>query len=184
MTVEIRGTAFVTFFEAIRELRGPATEAAVRAALAVELRERFERGAITRIGWYALSDYAALHAASERVIGGGPTFARQLGRTSTEIDTRGLIRYVLAIASPDLLMRHAQLVFSSYVRGCAVRPEKLGPGHYRLHWEGMTGVSALVNAELEGGTAYLVERTGGRDVLLEPAPTHEAGSHAFDVRWR
>jgi hypothetical protein len=184
MTVEMRGTAFVTFFQALRELRGPSTELDVRAALPPPLRDRLERGAITRVGWYPLSDYTELHAASERVIAGGQPFARQLGRITTEIDTRGLIRYVLAIASPDLLMRHAPLVFSSYVRGATVRPEKRGAGHYRVHWEGLTGASALVNAELEGGTSFLIERTGGRDVLVEPVAADPTSVYAFDVRWR
>jgi hypothetical protein len=184
MTLEMRGAAFLTFFDAVRELRGPATEAAVRAGLPVGPRERLERGAITRVGWYPLADYTELHAAFDRTARGGEALARQLGRVSTDLDTRGLLRYVLAIASPDLLMRHAPLVFSSYVRGDGVTPEKKGPGRYVVRWQGLDGASALVNAELEGGTAFLVEKTGGRDVAVERVAPSGPSEHAFEVRWR
>lgn len=180
----MRGAAFLTFFDAVRELRGPATEAAVRAALPAALRERLERGAITRVGWYPLADYAELHAALDRTARGGETLARQLGRVSTDLDTRGLIRYVLAIASPDLLMRHAPLVYSSYVRGGAITPEKKGPGRYLLRWSGLVGSSPLVNAELEGGTSILVEKAGGRDVVVERVAPGAASEHAFEICWR
>lgn len=183
-TVEMRGAAFLTFLEALKTLRGPATEGAVRAALPDDVREKLASGVLTRVGWYPLSEYAALHTATDAVVRGGTEFARLLGRTTTEIDTRGLIRYVLAIASPDLLMRHAAKVFSSYVRGGAVVTSRaLGPRHYELQWEGLVGATNLVHVETQGGAAFLIERTGGKNVRVEAAPAQSRPEHAFSIRW-
>lgn len=183
MPVEIRGASVASFLEAVQKIRGPASEAALRAALPAALRERWERGAIARVGWYPLSDYAELHSASDRLFGGGTAFARLIGRTTAEIDTRGLIRYVLSITSPELLVRHAPLVFSSYVRGGEVHTDSLGPKHYRIRFR-MEGASPLIFADFEGGAAYLIERTGGHDVVTTSDPTVDPGVHAFEVRWR
>lgn len=182
-TVEMRGAAFLTFLEALRALRGPATEGAVRAALPDALREKLASGVLTRVGWYPLAEYSALHTATDAVVHGGTDFARLLGRTTTEIDTRGLIRYVLAIASPDLLMRHASKVFSSYVRGATVVSKALGPHHYELQWEGLVGATNLVHIEMQGGAAFLIERTGGKNVQIEAAPALSRPEHTFAIRW-
>jgi len=182
-SVEVRGAAFLTFLEALRVLRGPATEAAVRAALPDGLREKLASGVLTRVGWYPLSDYSSLHTVTDAVLHGGVDFARQLGRTTTEIDTRGLIRYVLAMASPDLLMRYASKVFSSYVRGATVTSKTLGPRHYELHWKGLVGATNLVHVEMEGGAAFLAERVGAKHVRVEAAVAQSRPEHSFVIRW-
>lgn len=182
-TVEVRGAAFLTFLEALKALRGPATEAAVRAALPHGLRESLESGVLTRVGWYPLADYSSLHTATDAVLHGGADFARHLGRITTEIDTKGLIRYVLAIASPDLLMRYASKVFSSYARGATVTSKALGPRHYELHWEGLVGATNLVHAEMEGSTAFLAVRAGAKNVHIEAAAAQSSPEHTFHIRW-
>lgn len=183
MTVEMRGAAFFTFLDALGQLRGPATVAAVRAALPVSLREQLDRGALTRVGWYPLSAYAALHTANDSVVRGGEALAFQIGRLTTEVDTRGLIRFVLAIASPDLLMRHASLVFGSYIRGATVTAEALAPRHCSVRWKGLEGATRLLLAEMEGGTAFLVERTGGKHVQVSTLSAKSPSEGGFEVRW-
>lgn len=181
--VEMRGAAFLSFFDAVRELRDDATATRVCDALPPPLRERFVSGALTRIGWYPMADYSRLHTAANEVLGGGHAFARQLGRVTTEQDTRGLLRYVLAFASPELLMRYADKVVMSYVRGARCHSERIAARHSMLHVEDFHGASELVHQEWIGGVQILVERCGGKTVSVSLVPTAIPAAASFEVRW-
>lgn len=183
MTVEMRGAAFLSFFEGVAELRDQATADAVRDAVRADLRLRLETGAITRVGWYPMDDYAALHVALDQVVRGGDAFAIQLGRVTTDRDTRGLLRYVLAFTSPDLLLRYADKVAGSYVRGPTLKTEKLGTRHHVISWEGFLGATYAIHAEWQGGVQLLVERCGGKDVRVERRPGDDVTRPAFEVTW-
>lgn len=178
-TCEIKGVAFHTFFQAITELRGAAAATLVRDALAPDLGERLRRGAISRVGYYPLSEYGELHAAAQRVLPGGESLARDIGRTATEIDTRGLLRFVLGLTSASFLMRHADKAWSSYVRGSRVAVQEVEPQRYIVDFEGLAGVSELVVIELEGAIERLVQRTGAR----QPEVRHQARSAGKSVRY-
>lgn len=184
MPVEMRGAAFLSFLEGVAELRDRATADAVRDALRPDLRALFVNGGMTRVGWYPMADYAALHVASENVVRGGMPFARELGRVTTDRDTRGLLRYVLAFTSPDLLLRYGDRVFLSYVRGASMVVDRVAPKHHIIRWNDFHGASFHVHAEWAGGVAFLVERCGGKDVSVVQLPTTDASKAAFEVTWR
>ena len=183
VSVEMRGAAFLSFFEGIAELRDPGTATAVRDALPSPLREQIATGGITRIGWYPMQNYSALHEACDRVIGGGDAFATALGRVTTDRDTRGLLRYVLAFTSPDLLLRYGDKVFGSYVRGATMRVDRITAKHHVIRWDDFHGASFRVHAEWQGGVAFLVERCGGRDVSVRAEPSDDPSRARFEVRW-
>jgi hypothetical protein len=183
MAVEMRGAAFLSFFDGIAELRGQGVADAVRDAVRPDLRERLLNGGITRVGWYPMEDYSALHDACDAVVGGGAAFATQLGRITTDRDTRGLLRYVLAFTTPELLLRYSDKVFGSYVRGATMRVEKLGPKHQLLCWDDFHGASFFLHAEWQGGVAFLIERAGGRDVKVVGRATQDPSRAAFEVSW-
>lgn len=183
MPVEMRGAAFLSFFEGIAELRSKAVADAVREAVRPDLRERLLNGGITRVGWYPMHDYCSLHEACDAVVKGGHAFATQLGRITTDRDTRGLLRYVLAFTTPELLLRYSDKVFGSYVRGATMRVEKLGPMHHVLFWDDFHGASFFLHAEWQGGVAFLIERAGGRDVRVVARPSQDPARAAFEVSW-
>lgn len=174
----MKGVAFHSMLAAVEEAHGRAGRERVEAALPEALRERVARGGLTRVGWYPVRDYTAMHEAVQAALGGGETTARSLGRLSTEIDTRGLLRFVLAMASPDLLMRHADRVLGSYVRGAHVRVDELRPALYDITLMGMGGASRYVYAEFEGGLGYLLERTGAKGVSVRRRAILDDGSGA------
>ncbi|MBX7193427.1 MAG: hypothetical protein K1X94_15335 [Sandaracinaceae bacterium] len=183
MTVEMRGAAFLSFFEGIEELRDRATADAVKEALRPELRERVLSGAITRVGWYPMAEYTALHEALDRVVSGGPEFAVRLGYVTTDRDTRGLLRYVLAFTSPDLLIRYADKVFMSYVRGASMSIEQLGPRHYLVSWSDHHGASRALFDEWRGGIQLLMERCGGKNVVVAARPFDDPARAQCEVTW-
>lgn len=183
MPVEMRGAAFLSFFEGIAELRDAGTATAVRDALPSPLRERIAAGAIARVGWYPMQDYSTLHEASDRVIGGGDPFATALGRVTTDRDTRGLLRYVLAFTSPELLLRYGDKVFGSYVRGATMRVERISSTHHVIRWDDFHGASFRVHAEWQGGVAFLLERCGARDVSVRAEPIDDPSKAKFEVSW-
>ncbi len=183
MPVEMRGAAFLSFFDGVAELRDEATANAVRNAVRPDVRDRILKGGITRVGWYPMGDYSALHVACDEVIRGGMAFATQLGRVTTDRDTRGLLRYVLAFTSPDLLLRYGDKVFGSYVRGATMKVERLANKHHVLRWDDFHGASFAVHAEWQGGVAFLVEKCGGKNVSVVQRPTTDAAKAAFEVAW-
>jgi hypothetical protein len=180
---EIKGVAFHTFFQALRELRGEAAVEATRAELAPELREQLRLGAIARVGYYPLTTYAELHAAAHRALHGGEALAREIGRKTAEIDTRGVLRFVLGFTSTDLLVRHADKVWASFARGARVRAEKLHERRYSVGFEGFWDASELVLVELEGALATLVERTGANDPLVRHTRDREDSTVRYIVEW-
>ena len=183
MTVEMRGAAFLSFFDGVAELRDRATADAVRDALRPDVRRRILDGGFTRVGWYPMEDYSALHTACEQVVKGGMPFAIQLGRVTTDRDTRGLLRYVLAFTSPDLLLRYGDKVFGSYVRGATMTVERIASKHHVLHWDDFHGASFAVHAEWQGGVTFLIEKCGGKNVSVVQRATPDPAKAAFEVSW-
>lgn len=180
----MRGAAFVSFFEGLSELRGELAAARVREALPGHLRVALEGGAVSRVGWYPLKDYVAVHDACERTLGGGETLAFQLGRVTTDRDTRGLIRYVLALTSPDLLVRHADKVFGSYVRGPTMEVERVTGSHrFVVRWHKFYGTTPLFEAEWRGGITLLLEKAGAQGVEVVRRPELRPGDVTFEVNW-
>jgi hypothetical protein len=180
---EIKGVAFHTFFQAVGELRGAVSVERTRAAVAPELREQLRLGAIARVGYYPLATYGELHAAAHRALHGGEAFARDIGRKTAEIDTRGLLRFVLGLTSTDLLVRHADKVWSSFARGSRVRAEKLHDRRYSVKFDGFWEASELVLTELEGALATLVERTGAVDPIVRHARDGDGATVSYIVEW-
>ena len=180
---EIRGVAFHTFFQAVAELRGDAAADRARSALAPELREQMRLGAITRVGYYPLAAYTELHAAAQRELRGGEAFAREIGRKTAEIDTRGLLRFVLGFTSTDLLVRHADKVWASFARGARVRAEKLQERCYSVKFDGFWQASELVLTELEGALATLVVQTGAVDPAVRHSRDSDGSTVSYIVEW-
>lgn len=180
---EVKGVAFHTFLQALSELRGSAASELTQAALPEGLRDRLRSGAILRVGHYPLAEYAELHAAANRALQRGPALAREIGAKATEIDTRGLLRFVVRLTSADLLMRHAGRVWSSFARGSQVSVQQLEPRRYVVRFEGLHGVSELVCVELEGAIERLVELTGARDPEVRRLADSAGATVSFRVSW-
>jgi hypothetical protein len=176
---EVKGVAFHTFFQALGDVRGSAAAELARGELPPELRERLRLGGISRVGYYPMAEYAELHAATQRALRGGEPLARAIGKAATDIDTRGLLRFVLSLTSADLLLRHAGKVWSSFARGSHVSVKQLGSKRYRVAFDGFDGASRLVFVELEGAIERLIERTGAR----QPEVAREPGSEDSCVRY-
>ncbi len=163
---EMKGAAFYSMLEAIEEIDGKEGLSAVLNALPEQLGSALRDRSMSRVGWYPIEEYSLLHDAIQAALGGGDLKARELGRRSTEIDTRGLLRYVLAIPSPALLIKHANRVFGSYIRGGVVTATRRNPGAYDLAFSNMGTASRYILAEWEGGIALLLERAGAKNVRV------------------
>lgn len=183
MPSELKGTAFPAFFTALRTLRGKDAEQRVIAELPDALRQLLQRNAIARVGWYPLRDYAAVHATTARVLGTDETFARQIGIESTKHDITGVLRFVLSMTSPDLLVRHSNLVFSSYFRGPTFSIDELGPHRYRITFEGTEGLTRLVAFDIAAGTQFLLENTGAQGVEVKVVGATDP-TLAFVAAWQ
>lgn len=165
-TVEMKGAGFYSMLAAVAELEGNDAHDRVVAALPEPVGTAFRNKSLTRVGWYPVAHYGLLHDAIQRILGGGENRARELGSKSTEIDTRGLLRYMLAITTPGLLVRHANRVFGSYIRGAEVSAEKRSAAIYDVNFRNMHDVSRFILAEWEGGISFLLELAGATGVSV------------------
>ncbi len=183
--LEMKGAAFHSMLDAIEELDGKDARERVIAALSEPLGTAVRSAALTRVGWYPIEDYNLLHEAIQATLGGGDRKARELGRKSTEIDTRGLLRYVLAITTPSLLVRHANRVFGSYIRGGTITATKRQPGMFDLAFTNMTSATRYLFPEWEGGIGLLLELSGATNVNVRRAPqlTEEDGVVVLVASW-
>jgi hypothetical protein len=175
--------AFHTFFQALSDVRGSAAAEQARAELPPELRDRFRLGGISRVGYYPMSEYAELHAAAQRALRGGETLARAIGGAATDIDTRGLLRFVLSLTSTELLLRHAGKVWSSFARGSRITVQHSAPKRYTVEFDGLDGATPCVFVELEGAIERLIERTGARSPSVCRDPDAEGVSVRYRVSW-
>lgn len=184
-TVEMKGAGFHSMIAAVGELDGDDARARVIEAMPAPIGPAFRSGALTRVGWYPIAQYDLLHQAIQTTVGGGERKAHELGRKSTEIDTRGLLRYMLAITTPGLLVRHAGRVFGSYIRGADVRAHRSPDGSYDVDFHHVKDVSRFILSEWEGGIGYLLEIAGATGVTVRrttPLAT-EDGRLTMVARW-
>jgi len=155
-----------------------------RAKMREEWNQRWNFGGISRVGYYPLAEYSDVHAAADAALGGGAAFARELGSKATEIDTRGVLRFVLGVTSASLLLRYADKVWSSYARGATVVVENRAPEGYDIEFQNMTGASELVFAEIEGSIEMLLARTGARVEVTRRRLGNAPASARYFVSWK
>ena len=166
--LEAKGVIFLSMLEAIAEVDGQEARKRVVAAVQGPLAEALRSGALTRVGWYPIAWYGDLHTAMQKELRGGDEKVRLLGRRSTEIDTRGLLRYVLALSTPSLLFRYGAKIFGSYLRGGEVASEHL-ERKAELRFSNMSEAPDLMFVEWQGGISSLLEHAGAREVVVHPA---------------
>lgn len=177
----MRGALFLSFFDVLEEMRDAQTAARVKGALPAALRERIERGGVTRIGWYPLSDFASLHAACDAVIGGGEAFAFEVGQVGLDRDLRGFLRFILSITSPELLTRYSDKILTTYLRGASGAVEERGRGHSTVRFEGLEEATPLVCAGWAGGIHRMLEHCGAKDVHVDWRL--RGGEMTLESRW-
>lgn len=183
MSVEIRGAAFHSFLEAVEATEGAPAARTVLEKLPAELRARLGHGEVTRLGFFPVTEYELLHEALHGTVGGGFSYARSLGRRTTEIDLRGIVRFVLAFGSPELLVRYADRVFRSYFRGTEILQRELAPRRHRFCWRGFAEAGPYTRAESVGSVGYLIEACGGRDVAVTPVRPTRRSDFEFEIGW-
>lgn len=181
---EVKGSSIFTYLEALKELRGDAAVKATLAELREPLSQQLQFGAISRVGWYPVEAYTELHSATHRALKGGEPLARDIGRKSTELDTQGLLRFLLGISSTDLLLRHAPRVWATYWRNIPLQTEQREPGRCVIRLEDMVGASELVFADIEGGIEMLLSLTNAQEVLVRRRKPNVQWSAAYIVTWR
>lgn len=156
---------------------------AVVARLPTELRERIDRGELTRMGFFPVGQYELMHEALQGTLGGGLARARSLGRRTTEINLKGIVRFVLGFGSPELLVRYADRVFRSYFRGAEIVHREVAPRRHRFRWGGFAEAGPYTRAECVGGVAYLLDACGGQGVTVTPVRAARRGDFELEVGW-
>jgi hypothetical protein len=135
-------------------------------------------------GWYPAAWVSELYRAVHRVVDGGLSVERELGREAVLADRRGIFRPVLHFASPERILPIAPLVYGLYVRGPKQAVLERGPGVARVRWSGCRGFDASIRELHVGATLGLIDIAGGEGVEVEQIPGRPDDELELRATWR
>lgn len=181
--VLVKGQIFRTGFAAIEKMHGADGVRRVVDALPDEVRAAWCDRLILPGGWYSPLWYDGLHLAMQKCFGGGGPAAREFGRVTTEIDTKGIYGFLLLLVTPELLLKNVPKVWSTYFKGGRIEVTVPKPRQVTIRARECWGLSRLIWDEACGGWGYLVERSGGRSVVVEGPYITTPGEALIETRW-
>jgi hypothetical protein len=181
-----KGTCWRSLFSALSELHGPDSVDRVAAELPPDLAARIRSKDLLTSQWYPLGWFSTTYATARRVLGGGPSFARDVGRVSTIHDLQGVYKVFLLFVSPQYFLSKAPLMFSSYYsvgRMMVVDPER---GSVRARWEGCVGFDRNLWEDLLGVADGALTAAGAKGVGVELISGGRDGDTGCEMRatWR
>jgi hypothetical protein len=149
--VMARGSSFRGLLRAIEHRYGAATAERVLEELDGEAGSSLRFGQVIAVGWYPAIWYSELYASVERVLGGMPGRAAELGYQAVRDDFSTIHRMAVAMLTPEMLVPHAPRFLGFYYRGGQISAQLLGENRAEIALSGWKGFSRLVWYDLAGG---------------------------------
>jgi hypothetical protein len=170
----VKGVGLRSTLASIQRLLGDAVLKQTIAQLPSELAKAIQADTIYTGVWYPLANIRQLYSAVLRVTRRGPELARALGYDATRDDFRGIYRVLVAVVSPEFLIKRTPVFFKRYytVGAAKVLRAKNGAadaifsgcvGFDRNLWEGILGGSTAVLEACDAKDVQLLITDGGRD---------------------
>jgi hypothetical protein len=161
----VKGVLYLGAFEYLdRHL--PGGHAAVLRGVDDEAVARFFAQPFIASGWYdALPGVPLQHVAARTA--GAPLvdFVKRLARWQAERDTRGVYRFLLGLASAEMIVDRVPLLASRYFDFVKVEQERLGPREYAAVVTGVPAqLATLYTCITEPFLSVAMETAGARDV--------------------
>jgi hypothetical protein len=164
MACNFKGQGFIGLLIGLAQLRGPDAKLKLLPRVNAELRVLIERDAIIASGWYPLAWYSEVTKAIRDEY--GDDIGLEIGRLGMRNDINSFIRFILALASPLMLLHLSSRVFRIYFQGASLETSQSGPQEGRLKMWGLEGSNASTWAAIGGAVAAFVELSGGKDVKV------------------
>jgi hypothetical protein len=164
MACNFKGQGFIGLLVGLGQLKGTDAKLKLLPHLNPDLKVLVERGGIMASGWYPLAWYSEVTKAIRDEY--GPDIGLEIGRLGMRNDINSFIRFILALASPLMLLHLSSRVFRIYFQGANLETKQTGPREGRLHMWGLDGTNAATWDAIGGAVAAFVELSGGKDVKV------------------
>jgi hypothetical protein len=179
-----KGSNFIGLLKAVEKLHGAEALPRVFALLPTELAASLSQGQVLVVGWYPVSWYAELHAAIDRVLGGGPAAARALGHEATVSDFSSMHRLIASMLSVETVFGQTHRLMSLYWKGGSVERKELKGGYARVLFSDWQGFSRLVWEDIMGSTEGILTFCGAKNIRCRAlAALEQQQTVEFEVRW-
>jgi hypothetical protein len=166
------------------DARDPTARLRVLQALPPERARALGDGDIVTMGWYPIVWYAELHDAIDKVLGGGPSLARELGHDTCVYDFNSIHRVIAAMFSVETVFGQAHRLMGLYFKGGTIERLDVQPGRGRIRFIGWYGFSRLIWEDLLGAMQGILELCGASNVRCRPqGALHSAHTVDFELRW-
>ena len=170
---QAKGNNFRSLMATSRRVYGPAVVAQALALLPPALAKSLERDTIITGNWYPLAHLRAFNHALVQASGGGVEVIRELARTSTLDDFRGIYRVFTFVLSPEFLMRRTPGIWKRYYDSGVVSVEARAnfaearfsqcSGFDRILWQGVIGGCEAVLEACGAKQIDVTIKSGGGD---------------------
>lgn len=182
--MEVKGLALHSVASAMAELRGDAfKERAVQGMSIAEARDGMRYGGVIASGWYPASWYRDL-LRSAIAVEGLPSFAREIGRTSTKREIKGVHRLLFKVVSIESLIKISARFFGGYFRNASFTVEALAPGMVRTHHSDCRGFDSACWNEQIGVIEQLIVEAGVKSPRYTRISGGGDGDHGMVVEWQ
>jgi hypothetical protein len=179
-----KGSNFASLLGALERKRGKAARELVCEQLSGPFGDALRYGQVVAVGWYPVEWYAALHAAIDRALHGGPELARELGRLATRADFTTLHRALASMLKVETAFAQAPRLMGLYWKGGKIDCPLIGPGRGKLRFVSWSGFTRLIWEDLAGSVEAIIALCGAQRVISSPidVPAH-SDRLELDVCW-
>src|SRR5258708_24600161 len=175
---QVKGNLLAARSRYVRDTWGDPGLADVRARLDPELRSTFE-GSILPFAWYPFATMTAIdRAIVAGPMGGQVAPMKRFGSTIARYDLPTIYKVLFKLGSPGFILGRAGIVYSTYVRGGAVRAPSVEKGRAGIALAEGDLPYYFCDQGVAGWFTAAIELSGGKDVSV----THVQCVHRRDAR--
>jgi hypothetical protein len=182
---QAKGLQFRSFLRALERLRGEGAVSSTLALLPPDLADALRLHTIVTSGWYPLTWYRSMHAATLMATGEGLELTRAISRNAVQDDFRGVYRLIPMALSPQGIFRRAPLVAKLYYDTGTIHVTEAKPGVARGDFIGFRGFDEMLWADIIAGVLGVLELCGAKDLRDEVVSGgKDSPDMVLEVRWR
>lgn len=183
---QIKGTAIRGVLAAVDRVCPPGTRQKLIALLPDQIAPAVEHESFLAAGWYPLAHMRSIFGAAMSATGRELDLVRDLSRSATREDFRGIYRLLTFVLSPEFLMRRSPSVFGRYYDTGTLTVPIARAGYCEAQYRGCAGFDRVLWEDALAGSAAVLEACGAKQIRFERVRGGGDGDVDCDVvaEWR
>jgi hypothetical protein len=183
---QVKGTAIRGILGAIDRVCPPGTRKKLIALLPDQIAPAVEHESFLAAGWYPLAHMRSIFGAAMSATSRELDLVRELSRSATTDDFRGIYRLLTFVLSPEFLMRRSASVFGRYYDTGTLIVPVARAGYCEANYRGCAGFDRVLWEDALAGSAAVLEVCGAKQIRFSRVRGGEDGDVDCDVvaEWR